>query len=128
MRETLHTVVEQLAGEQERLQQQLQEKELEAQGIKTELQRVQDALAALTSKSRPGSTMKPSATRSELLTMVQDALRSKGGTLTAEQLKEAVRHRLKRTGQSARGLHRAFPHVLAHESLKTEGEIVTLRS
>ena len=127
MSETIHAVVEQLAAEQEQLQRQLEENELEAQGIKTELQRVQDALSALTSKSRSGSAVKPSATRSELLAMVHDALRSSGGTLTAKQIKEAVRKNLKRSARSARGLHKVLPHVLAHESLKVEGESVTLR-
>lgn len=128
MSETIHAVVEQLTAEQEQLQQQLQEKELEAQGIKVELRRVQDALAALTSKSRSGSSTKPSATRAELLAMVHEALRSSGGALGAKQLKEAVRKSLKRSGQSARGLHKVLPHVLAHDSLKVEGETVTLRA
>lgn len=128
MSETIHVVVEQLAAQQEQLQRRLEEKELEAQGIKTELQRIQDALTALTSKSRSSSTAKPSPTRSELLKMVHDALRSNGGTLAAKQIKEAVRKSLKRTGQSARGLHKVLPHVLAHESLQVEGEVVTLRS
>lgn len=128
MSETIHAVVEQLTAEQEQLQQQLQEKELEAQGIKVELRRVQDALAALTSKSRSGSATKPSATRAELLAMVHEALRSSGGALGAKQVKEAVRKSLKRSGQSARGLHKVLPHVLAHDSLKVEGETVTLRS
>lgn len=128
MSDTIHTVVEQLAAEQEQLQRQLEEKELEARGIKTELQRVQEALAALTSKSRSSPTSKPSPTRSELLAMVHDALRSNGKTLSATQIKESVRRSLKRTGQSARGLHKVLPHVLAHDSLRIEGEIVTLRS
>ena len=128
MSETIHAVVEQLTAEQEQLQQQLQEKELEAQGIKVELRRVQDALAALTSKSRSGCSAKPSATRAELLTMVHDALRSSGGALGAKPLKEMIRKSLKGSGRSARGLHKVLPHVLAHESLKVEGETVTLRS
>lgn len=128
MSETIHAVVEQLTAEQEQLQQQLQEKELEAQGIKVELRRVQDALAALTSKSRSGSSAKPSATRAELLTMVHEALRSSGGALGAKPLKELIRKSLKSSGRSARGLHKVLPHVLAHESLKVEGETVTLRS
>ena len=127
MSDTIHAVVEQLSAEQEQLQRRLEEKELEAQGIKTELQRVQEAISALTSKARSGSTVKPSATRSELLTMVHDALRAHGGTLSAKDLKETLRKSLKRSGHSARGLHKVVPHVLAHESLRVEGEVVTLR-
>ena len=77
MSETLHSVVQQLEAERDRLGQLLEEKQAEATSLKVEVDRVQDALAALTSTSRQASPSKPSATRTDLLAIVHEVLTSR---------------------------------------------------
>tara|TARA_R110002094_G_scaffold181318_2_gene159282 strand:+ start:559 stop:945 length:387 start_codon:yes stop_codon:yes gene_type:complete len=127
MTETIETVVEQLEAEHARLADLLKQKQAEASAIKLEADRVKEALTALTTPPRTTPPAKPGASRADLLTIVHEALKSCGGTLSADEVKELVKRSLKRSGRSARGLHKTLPHVFADNSLRVEGEMVTLK-